>query len=522
MGEGRVDIAAVRSRLAGLAGRQYWQGLEELAETDEFMDYLRREFPRQAAVWDEAASADAGSSHGMTRRSFLKLLGASLALAGLAGCTANPARKIVPYVKAPDSNQIPGKSLYYTTAMTHAGYAMGLLVESNEGRPTKIEGNPDHPASLGATDTFAQAAILGLYDPARSTGPVSQGKTATLADFSKVFAAEVAAARGNGGQGVRILTEVTSSPTLIAQLASIQAAFPSAAWLQWEPAANDLADLGAQTAFGRPVNTVYRFDRADTILSLDSDFLQSHADTLRYSRDFIERRRIKSATGASMNRLYAVEGTPTLDRREGRPPAARALARRAGRRGRDCKRDRRAGPSGRRGARRRARWVRRRAGARPQGTRGGQHRHRGQPPAARGACPGPGHERGAGERRQDRALHRPDRRQAWQPDRWAARPGERDERGRGPAPADSGRQPGVHRSGRRGLQDRAAEGEDERSPRAVRRRDGRGQHLAHPGDPFPRALERRPGFRWDCEHRPAADRAAVSRRSLAARNPDPV
>ncbi len=312
MSEGRVDIAAVRRKLAGLSGRQYWQGLEALAETDEFQEYLHREFPRQASVWDEAVSEGGDGGQGMSRRSFFKLLGASLALAGLAGCTNVPARKIVPYVKSPDTNQIPGKSLYYTTAMTHGGYAMGLLVESNEGRPTKVEGNPDHPASLGSTDTFAQAAVLGLYDPARSTTVLRDGQQASYADFTQAFAAALASAGANGGAGIRILTEVTSSPTLIAQVQSILAALPGSRWIQWDPAGSENAAAGARLAFGRDVNTVYRFDRADTILSLDSDFLQSHADTLRYPRDFIDRRRIRSATGSSMNRLYAVEGTPTL------------------------------------------------------------------------------------------------------------------------------------------------------------------------------------------------------------------
>lgn len=306
MSDGRIDISAVRRRLAGLSGKQYWQGIDELAQTDEFMEYLHREFPRQASVWDE------GNSHGLSRRSFIKLLGASLALAGLAGCTNVPARKIVPYVKAPDASLILGKSLYYTTAMSHAGYAMGLLVETNEGRPTKIEGNPDHPASLGSTDTFAQAEILSLYDPARSTAVLRDGKIGTLADFFQAFAAALASAGANGGAGIRILTEVTSSPSMIAQMQSIRAVFPNVKWVQWEAAGNDNADMGAQLAFGQPVNTVYRFDQADTVLSLDSDFLQSHADTLRYSRDFINRRRIKSPTGASMNRLYAIEGSPTL------------------------------------------------------------------------------------------------------------------------------------------------------------------------------------------------------------------
>jgi MoCo/4Fe-4S cofactor protein with predicted Tat translocation signal len=302
MSNGKLDIAAIRARLASLQGRQYWQGLEELAQTDEFQDYLQHEFPRQAAVWDGT----------MDRRKFLKILGAGLALAGLAGCVNVPAQKIVPYVKSPDASVIPGQPLYYTTAMTQWGYAMGLLVESHLGRPTKIEGNPDHPASLGATDTFAQASVLGLYDPSRS-GTVLRGREIhTYNDFVQEFTRALAAAGGNGGAGVRILTEVVSSPTMAAQMKSITAALPNARWHQWDPAANDNAILGARLAFGRDVNTVYRFDRADTILSLDSDFLDSHADTLRFAHDFIARRKVRSTNGASMNRLYAVDGSPTL------------------------------------------------------------------------------------------------------------------------------------------------------------------------------------------------------------------
>ena len=405
MSDGRVDIGAVRKKLAGLSGKQYWQGIEALAETDEFMAYLHREFPRQASVWDEAYAPDEGSSqgqgpsHGMTRRSFFKLLGASLALAGLAGCTNAPARKIVPYVKAPDPNQIPGNALYYATAMTHVGYAMGLLVESHEGRPTKVEGNPDHPASLGSTDTFAQASVLGLYDPARSTSVLNDGRKSTNEDFTRQFVALLPSASANGGAGVRILTEVTSSPTLIAQMQTILAALPNARWIQWEPAANDQSDLGARLAFGRDVHTVYRFDRADTVLSLDSDFLQSHADTLRYSRDFIGRRKIRNATGVSMNRLYAVEGSPTLTGAKA-DHRLRVLSRDVLQR---C--SRRCEPVGRtrgfewwlaaagRGAR-----VHRRPGARPAGAQRREHRHRGRSSAARSARTRARDERCAGKR----------------------------------------------------------------------------------------------------------------------------
>jgi molybdopterin-containing oxidoreductase family iron-sulfur binding subunit len=299
--EHTLDVATIRARLASLKGKQFWQGLEELAETPQFGEFLHREFPREAAVW----------SRTMDRRSFLKLLGASLALAGLAGCVNVPAQKIVPYVKAPDPSVIPGKSLYYTTAITLSGFASGLLVESTLGRPIKAEGNPDHPASLGATDTYAQAALLGLYDPDRSQTVLNDGQIRTYNDLVAEFAAAISAARPNDGEGIRILTETTSSPTLAAQIKSITNQFPRARWHQWEPAGHDNAFMGAQLAFGTDANTVYHFDTATTVLALDSDFLASHPDTLRFAHDFIQRRKVRGTT-ARMNRLYAVEGSPTL------------------------------------------------------------------------------------------------------------------------------------------------------------------------------------------------------------------
>src|SRR5262245_54071274 len=138
-------------------GRDYWRSLEELAESEEFTRLLQQEFPRHASEWK--ASAD--------RREFLKLMGASLALAGLSACTRQPNEAIVPYVRQPE-DVVPGRPLFFATATTLAGAASGVLVESHEGRPTKIEGNPDHPASLGATDVFSQASVLSLYDPDRS------------------------------------------------------------------------------------------------------------------------------------------------------------------------------------------------------------------------------------------------------------------------------------------------------------------------------------------------------------------
>ena len=153
----RLDLEAARRRLAGARGPAYWRSLEELAADPAFEEMLQREFPRQASEWGE----------GLDRRRFLQLAGASLALAGLGACTRQPLETIVPYVRQPEEI-IPGRPRYFASAATLCGYATGILVESHEGRPTKIEGNPEHPASLGATDSFAQASVLGLYDPDRS------------------------------------------------------------------------------------------------------------------------------------------------------------------------------------------------------------------------------------------------------------------------------------------------------------------------------------------------------------------
>ena len=151
-----LDLSALRARLEGAPGREYWRSLEELADTPEFRDFLEQEFPQHAEGW-------AGP---VNRRRLLQVMGASFAFAGLTACSP-PLRKIVPYVTAPQQ-VVPGKPLFFATAMTRGGVASGLLVESNMGRPTKIEGNPEHPASFGATDAIAQASLLSLYDPDRS------------------------------------------------------------------------------------------------------------------------------------------------------------------------------------------------------------------------------------------------------------------------------------------------------------------------------------------------------------------
>lgn len=277
----------------------FWRSLEELAATDEFREQCSREFKSPLPTLDE-----------VDRRKFFGVMAASLAMASAAGCARQPAEQIVPYVKAPEE-LVPGKPLYYATAMTRGGYALGLLVESHMGRPTKIEGNPEHSASLGATDVFAQASILGLYDPDRSQTIMHRGAIQTWDSFLTTMARERESWKGSQGKGLRILTETITSPTLAAQLEALLEELPEARWHQYEPASLDNVREGARLAFGQILEPVYHFERADIVLSLDADFLTALPGSVRYARDFIDRRRVVSDSSA-MNRLYVVESTPTL------------------------------------------------------------------------------------------------------------------------------------------------------------------------------------------------------------------
>ncbi len=296
-----LDLAALRARLAGRRGKEYWRSLEELAETADFQDLLRHEFPQGADIWEATLS----------RRGFLKVMGASMAMAGLTGCAfESPQEKIVPYVNKPDA-VIPGIPLFFATAMPLGGYATGLLVRSNEGRPTKVEGNPDHPASLGATDVYAQASILSLYDPDRSQAVLKDGQPSTWEDFISALNGVLAAQRGQGGAGLRILTETVTSPTLIAQIQALLQQLPQAKWYQYEPSSGDGARVGAQLAFGQPVNTIYNFDQANLVLSLDSNFALTAPGRVRYARGLMGGRLVRDGR-KQMNRLYVVESTPSI------------------------------------------------------------------------------------------------------------------------------------------------------------------------------------------------------------------
>ncbi len=295
-----LDLAAIRARLDSSRGREYWRSLEELAATDGFEELLEREFPRQAAEWTNDPAG---------RRQFLKVMGASLALAGLSACTKQPTETIVPYVRQPEE-VIPGKPLFFATAVPVTGIATGVLVESHLGRPTKVEGNPDHPASLGATDAIAQASVLELYDPDRSQTLTYLGDIRPWSAFLGAVRELVAPLTASKGAGLRFLTRATTSPTLVDQFHTFLQKFPGAKWHRYEPTGRASARAAAQQVFSEPVNTYYQFAKADVILSLDADFLCTGPASVRYAADFASRRRVRG-TETAMNRLYVVESSAT-------------------------------------------------------------------------------------------------------------------------------------------------------------------------------------------------------------------
>ncbi len=277
-----------------LGGKRYWRSLNELAETAEFREWLHREFPEGAAEMLESSS----------RRTLLKLMAASFGLAGLTACR-RPVENILPAAKAVE-DYIPGNPLYYATAFTLGGVATGLLVEAHDGRPTKIEGNPKHPASLGACSAYAQASILDLYDPDRSRSVLHNGRRSDWSQFEAFATAHFHPSKLGRGEGVWILSELTSSPSLAAVRGGFLNRFPAAQWVEYEPVSPQNVYEGARLAFGQPLEAHYAFERADVILSLDSDFLGVEAPSPATIRGFSRRRALESERD-SLNRLYVAE-----------------------------------------------------------------------------------------------------------------------------------------------------------------------------------------------------------------------
>ena len=289
----------VRGQRSEVSGRHYWRSLEGKSLTALQRAELQAEFEQRAGVaeWDP-----------LDRRDFLRLMGASMALAGLTACTKQPEEKIVPYVTQPEQ-VVPGNPLFFATTYTLGGYAYGVLAESHMGRPTKLEGNPAHPASLGKTDAFAQASILTMYDPDRSQVLVRRGRAGTWDTFLSEMGDALALQLGKQGAGLRVLTETVTSPTMEAQLQLMLKQYPKAKWIQYEPVNRDNVREGAKIAFGEIVDTIYRFDKADVVLSLDADFLSNNPGHVRYTKDFASRRDPSMGT---MNRLYVVESMPSI------------------------------------------------------------------------------------------------------------------------------------------------------------------------------------------------------------------
>ena len=282
------------------SARTYWRSLDELAETGEFAALFERQWPRLGEAMPR-----------VERRRFLQLMAASLALGGLAGCGPEPNRRqLLPYVEQPPGI-VPGQWRSYATAASEDGYATGVLVAHQMGRPVKVEGNPDHPASKGASSAVLQASILSLYDPHRSQSILHLGQIAAWEAFVTAIAERRQQWQSNRGAGLRLLTGRVTSPTLIEQIGTLRQEFPELRWHRWEPLDRDAARQASETGFGRPLDLLFDLSKADVIFAVESDLISAAPGHLAYARDFAARRR-PVETGGKMSRVYAIESTPTL------------------------------------------------------------------------------------------------------------------------------------------------------------------------------------------------------------------
>ncbi len=275
-----------------------WRSLRERENDPEFLKHLQTEFPRGADVYQDS---------GLSKREFMKLMGASIALAGvgLAGCR-RPESYLVPFTKGVEY-AIPGKFLYYATSMPARYGAVPLIATTSDGRPTKLEGNPLHPFSNGGTDSFAQAEILNLYDPHRSKQITEKSKASDAAAFD-AFIQSIA--NGNG-EGLAILTESKNSPTRDRLRAALEAKFPKIVWAEYDPLAPTATIEANEASFGPNIRLVPDFKRADIVLAIGSDFLNPIETGIGFAQGFAARRS-PDQEGAPMNRLYAVENHFTV------------------------------------------------------------------------------------------------------------------------------------------------------------------------------------------------------------------
>ena len=279
--------------------RTYWRSLEELDKSPEARAFLEREFPEGASELPD----------GITRRDMMMLVGASVSLAGLVGCR-RPVEQIVPYVTAPEDS-VPGIPRYYATTMPFGRSAYGLIVESHEGRPTKIEGNPSHPSTVGASSARIQASVLGLYDPDRSQTVRLKEEAKSWNDFVTAWGQLSQPHATDGGAGLAVLSESFSSPTLARLASEFRARYPKATWATYEAVSDENRLAGLRSAAGRDVDLKLRLDQASVILALDADPLLTDPEMLQHTRGFASGRRA-GAAGGEMNRLYVVEGVYSL------------------------------------------------------------------------------------------------------------------------------------------------------------------------------------------------------------------
>ncbi|MCA9735709.1 MAG: TAT-variant-translocated molybdopterin oxidoreductase [Deferribacteres bacterium] len=279
--------------------KEYWRSMDQLAETPEFKEFLHREFPEGASELNDPVS----------RRKFLSIMGASMAMAGLASCR-RPVEKIVPYVKAPEEI-IPGVAKYYATTLSFGMNAYGVLVESHEGRPTKIEGNELHPSSLGSSNSWLQASLLNMYDPDRSKFPRFQGRRTTWARFVEAWTEMSEEFKASSGEGLAVLSQAWSSPTMARLQREFLAAYPRAKWVTWEPVSDENIIAGVEIATGSALMPVYSLENAQVVLSLNADLLLMESENIRNNKGFAKGRKLASEKDR-MNRLYVAEPTFTI------------------------------------------------------------------------------------------------------------------------------------------------------------------------------------------------------------------
>ncbi|MGA7524357.1 MAG: TAT-variant-translocated molybdopterin oxidoreductase [Acidobacteriaceae bacterium] len=297
----KPTLEEVRAKLANQKGPRFWRSVDELVDAPEFAELVNEEFPSQASEWIDPVS----------RRSFLKVMGASMALAGLAGCTKQPDEAIMPYVKAP-ADLVLGEPVYFASAFPFTTGAVPVLVKSAAYRPIKVDGNPEHPYTRGGSDPITQATLLDLYDPDRSQHILYRGETRSWPAFLAAFRSMLADKKASGGQGVYFLSETVTSPTMAAQWQQGQRNYPHAKFIQYDTLNRDSHYTAAKQAFGQYVDAQYRLDQADVIVSLDANFLggAQYPGFHKLARDYANKRKLAGTD--AMNRLYTIETETTL------------------------------------------------------------------------------------------------------------------------------------------------------------------------------------------------------------------